>query len=353
MAQDLFAIKRHYGCLYPPQKIRVPSGLSHSTLQTFLLSEILHDDHLNAYAPAVEYQRTFWKRMLSHLETASPASEDEEFEVASEIYEHYLGLLHVANGPQPMIGGKPPSKSFITYFWQDSASQLRRATLLESRNTIEGGTTGLRTWTASFALAQYLVDHPDLVAGQRVLELGSGIGFLGIVLSAIQAHNTETGRLWMTDVDETVLASCQANINLPCNVHLGQNEIHTRRLDWHDALDEARLPGLHLLLRHDINPDVIVGADIVFDPSLIQPLLAILGLALGAKRATFALLALTLRNEQTMATFLNAAKAKGLVVEDLTEGAAFVSVSFLPSPSIDGNLRDVKLFRFTLPVPPE
>lgn len=47
------------------------------------------------------------------------------------------------------------------------------------------------------------------------------------------------------------------------DTQLGQNQIRTQRLDWHDALDEQRLPGLHLLLQYDINPDVIVGADIV------------------------------------------------------------------------------------------
>lgn len=43
----------------------------------------------------------------------------------------------------------------------------------------------------------------------------------------------------------------------------------------------------------------------------------------------------------------------GFVVEDLTEAAAFHSVSFLPSLRIDSSLRDVKLFRFTLRMPPE
>ena len=34
------------------------------------------------------------------------------------------------------------------------------ATLLESRTTIEAGTTGLRTWSASLVLGQYLLAHP-------------------------------------------------------------------------------------------------------------------------------------------------------------------------------------------------
>lgn len=34
------------------------------------------------------------------------------------------------------------------------------ATLLESRTTIEAGTTGLRTWSASLVLAEYLITNP-------------------------------------------------------------------------------------------------------------------------------------------------------------------------------------------------
>lgn len=38
--------------------------------------------------------------------------------------------------------------------------QYQHATLMESRNTIENGTTGLKTWKASLVLGQYLLKHP-------------------------------------------------------------------------------------------------------------------------------------------------------------------------------------------------
>ena len=58
-----------------------------------------------------------------------------------------------------------PSKSYITYYWTPSngdvnMESLLRLTLLESRMTIESGTTGLRTWKASFILADYLLNNP-------------------------------------------------------------------------------------------------------------------------------------------------------------------------------------------------
>lgn len=70
----------------------------------------------------------------------------------------------------------PPSCSFVTYFWRPyemfnksawkqklvDVPRYSKATLSENRTTIEKGTTGLRTWLASFVLAQYLISHPSM-----------------------------------------------------------------------------------------------------------------------------------------------------------------------------------------------
>lgn len=54
----------------------------------------------------------------------------------------------------------PPSPSYLTYFWRDRLGAIELATLLESRTTIEGGTTGLKTWPASLTFAGYLINNP-------------------------------------------------------------------------------------------------------------------------------------------------------------------------------------------------
>jgi hypothetical protein len=38
-----------------------------------------------------------------------------------------------------------------------------RVTLLESRTTIEAGTTGMRTWQASLVLGEWLLYNPGIV----------------------------------------------------------------------------------------------------------------------------------------------------------------------------------------------
>lgn len=69
-----------------------------------------------------------------------------------------------------IVGVRPPSETYITYLWK--ASDIRSssicpgiasATLLESRTLIERGTTGLKTWTASISIAEFLFRNPGAV----------------------------------------------------------------------------------------------------------------------------------------------------------------------------------------------
>lgn len=58
----------------------------------------------------------------------------------------------------------------MTYYWNPRSplgsidrNSPERITLLESRTTIESGTTGLRTWHASFVLASYLIANAGMI----------------------------------------------------------------------------------------------------------------------------------------------------------------------------------------------
>jgi hypothetical protein len=118
------------------------------------------------------------------------------------------------------------------------ATEYHSVTLFESRTTIESGTTGLRTWRASFVLAQFLIQnpsttvtcatslflclpaHPAILVNKSVLELGSGAGFLGLIVADIQVSSggmTRQPALYLTDVNEDVLRRCQENTQLPCS----------------------------------------------------------------------------------------------------------------------------------------
>ena len=133
----------------------------------------------------------------------------------------------------------PPAPSYVSYVYKPPGSpdsSLRCVTIHESQKVIESGTTGLRTWSASLALAHWFLHHPgtsssslqilfylhicfpEEVRDRSVLELGSGTGFLGIIIALLQLEHKENlecaGRLCLTDVDESVLQQGHRNFHL-------------------------------------------------------------------------------------------------------------------------------------------
>ena len=120
------------------------------------------------------------------------------------------------------------------------------------------------------------------VSGRKVLELGSGTGFLGIIIGLLQLeHNEdvgEAGGLCLTDVDESVLQQCHRNCQLtpgesfrrPLTSVRDSNyssiadgvfrhpNMQIRLLDWNDAL-EANPQGVLT----DEGIHIVTGADLV------------------------------------------------------------------------------------------
>ncbi len=124
----------------------------------------------------------------------------------------------------------------------------------------------------------------------RVLELGSGCGFLGIITAKLQTGYQDNKlrfpsekqvplSLSLSDVNKDVLRRCQDNLALPCserrlrflyqtmlNVHIDSIKDHPdlscRLLDWLDVLDTSLKDRAETFLKN-VDPDVIIGADLV------------------------------------------------------------------------------------------
>lgn len=61
-------------------------------------------------------------------------------------------------------------------------------------------------WAGGQALARYILDHPELIAGRRVLDLASGSG-----LVAIAAAKSGAATVTATEIDEFAVAAISAN----------------------------------------------------------------------------------------------------------------------------------------------
>lgn len=57
-----------------------------------------------------------------------------------------------------------------------------------------------------------------LVRGKSILEFGSGVGLLGLIIAALQSSDTQDiGRIKLTDVNALVLQRCEDNLALACS----------------------------------------------------------------------------------------------------------------------------------------
>ncbi|EKM61411.1 uncharacterized protein PHACADRAFT_168858 [Phanerochaete carnosa HHB-10118-sp] len=308
----LIDVLRRYATLCPIRTLQFPNTLPFHQVHDFLLNHILLHPFFISYPPSPQYQQQFWKWTLAHLESM-PMEEDDEIDY--RLYHHHVSLVSRSTTSYAM-GFIPPLPSYFTYFWrQGGGPDFESATLLESRTTIESGTTGLKTWGASLVLAQFLTVYSGLVRGKRLLELGSGAGLLGIIAANIQLmESLACESIYLTDVNPEVLARCAENLSLPCNKSSSHPSIKTVHLDWTDSLDPIGIASVHDLLE-EASPDVILGADIVYDPGIISSLVEILRLALE-HQGRIALIALTERNQDTLAQFIQAARMS-LCVEQL------------------------------------
>ena len=114
----------------------------------------------------------------------------------------------------------------------------------------------LFAWAGGQALARYLLDHPETVAGARVLDLASGSG-----LVAVAAARAGAARVLAVDVDPDALAATALNATA--------NGVQVD-LEQADALDPAAGWDTRLA------SDVVLAGDAFYSAALSRRVLALL-----------------------------------------------------------------------------
>lgn len=119
-----------------------------------------------------------------------------------------------------------------------------------------------KVWESSFLLAFFLGKQP-VVLGQRMLEIGAGIGAVGIY-AGLCGH-----RVTITDINEDALLFARANVLLN-----SATQVDVRKLDWNDGADIERY-------------DVIFGSEVVYDRKSYPALVDFLNRALAPNGIIF------------------------------------------------------------------
>lgn len=179
----------------------------------------------------------------------------------------------------------------------------------QSGNLISNGTTGLCTWHASLALSEFILNKKNHFKNKKILELGSGIGLLGFVT----ANFCQPEKIVLSDCHPEVLSLLEENLRVnfensieneisenkvQCSIQLNSGtNIKILDLPW----EEVEKSGVENI----VIPEVILGADLVYDDSIFDPLSSTIDYLFKiAEHKCTMFLSVTVRNEATLEKFL-------------------------------------------------
>lgn len=148
------------------------------------------------------------------------------------------------------------TKQAFTFGTEPDSRFTVELTVLPSAST-DFDLTGQVVWPCATWFSEYLVDHPELVQGKNVLELGAGVGLCGLVAHKLGAKvciltegNDEVTTILKQNVEELLLKQVSTNEE-------GRGVLDAAKHLWGQDLDafEQRFPYKY---------DVIMGSDIIF-----------------------------------------------------------------------------------------
>ncbi|CAG0916313.1 unnamed protein product [Notodromas monacha] len=308
-AVELEALCQKFLCHHPLTDVSFAKLFENATsdqpeLQIRLLSCTLKHPIAERYPLPRAYRRDFLKSAIHEME-------GRHVEVLPEIYELYLSLCSY-----------DPDEDFSHKSYKLSVGdQCDWVHIKESRSIASDGSTGVHSWPAGVALANWCLQNTALLDGKIVLELGSGVGLTGLI--AVKACNCRT--YVFSDYHPQVFKKIRENLvmnNIVCLVDKNDENGASEESD-EDGRGASPAPMKDIrVLRLDwrykgvmpSNLDFVIGSDLIFEPDLINPLVDTIDrlLQVCGPQCT-ALIAVTERNPETVAKFESEVDGRQLV----------------------------------------
>jgi len=145
---------------------------------------------------------------------------------------------------------------------------------------------GLQVWRGALLLADFILGNHQIFEDCIALELGSGSGFAGIVLSTLAK------RCFLTDIGDEILTNCQNNVNLNSFLFKNENNMdkkvtNVKYMDWLDDIFDYpqdllkyNYQGEYQWNENDFNDfnniSIIVAADVIYEDHLTDSLMGML-----------------------------------------------------------------------------
>ena len=205
----------------------------------------------------------------------------------------------------------------ITYTYKDYKQDIYA---LQTAST-DYDLTGQIIWAAADILTRWLFDRggPSICKAKTIIELGSGPGLCGLVSARLAK------KVILSDYQDLVMELMEQNAK-ECNPSQDQCTITCAKLDWcmPDTYKELKCTDDSFLKDNEI--DLIIGSDIVYWPSSIDPLVQVLSFLFKCYDKSEKRLELYFcyieRATQTHKLLLEALKNAGFIVESIDEDLA-------------------------------
>ncbi|DBA94871.1 TPA: hypothetical protein ACH3X1_002405 [Trebouxia sp. C0004] len=228
-----------------------------------------------------------------------------------------------------------------------SVGQSGLITLKLATNLFEGG-TGCHEWEAGFFLAEFVLSHPDIFKGSSCLELGCGAGVVGVALCRSGAATVQ-----LTDGNGAAVDNCKYNLEI--NNCIPPQRLCTTQLAGNHSQETQDVQVMQMQWESpcEVQPDLILAADVLYDPATIVPLVLLLRRFLcnaDANRTCkpTAFIATTLRNEETLRQFLYEAEGSQLIVDDISAQAWQMDVKFQHYTALETQRNNIFLHKVVL-----
>ncbi|KAL4637141.1 hypothetical protein ACB092_03G059000 [Castanea dentata] len=214
----------------------------------------------NFHAP---YLKNFLKKLIAEIELNHDL-------VLDELYEQYAYYMTSLKGDNVVKGRICKCISFLF-----PAGKLV-VPLRCSLNMLDGD-TGCALWPSSLFLSEFILSFPGLFSNKSCFEVGSGVGLVGICLAHVEAS-----KVILSDGDLSTL------MNMKLNLESNNFSIETSRQERTE--DSNTIKCIHLPWEsasenelQDFMPDVILGADVIYDPACLPYLVRLLAILLSKK----------------------------------------------------------------------
>ena len=132
-----------------------------------------------------------------------------------------------------------PQCPSLQLYLVDPSTMQRQFSLDEIRSIWEHTAYWAFCWASGQVLAQYILNHPEIVKGKKVLDFGTGSGIV-----AIAAMKTGAKAVIACDIDQDALVSCEENARL--------NQVEFALSDDLFSIDDADI-------------DLLIAADVLYD----------------------------------------------------------------------------------------